>query len=108
MTKSQRIDNIVIGDDVKKIYLQSNDFSVVFKENQLDLIINNNEICDIISKMKNPKISFRLNSEECVAVGNFIFSPTLPNDFGYYFSLDERGAIFFYRDNMILIKKHDE
>jgi hypothetical protein len=76
--------------------LKKNEF--VMKQNKagFDININNKEAANSICKLINPTMEFCISNKKNIAIGNDVFSSSVPKGVNYFFPLNkERSPILF-------------
>lgn len=87
------------------IVIQKDEFRILENAVGFEIIIRENHIIKKLEKVINPSIEFCYNGETHGAVGNNLFSSELPKKDKYFFPLNEKGNIIFFKGNTIVIRK---
>ncbi len=94
---------ISISNAKKKIEFNKEEFRLIGNQSGYELTILNTEKLDTIIDIENPEIRFCGNGKQITAIGNPLFTSSIPKGAECFFGLSNKNKISFSMGNKILL-----
>jgi hypothetical protein len=90
----------------ESISLKEGEYSINYTDTSFEITINAIDLINQINLISKPQILLCLDSIEYLAIGVGLFDSELPLNIKYHYPINESGTVFFFKGNVITIRKN--